>query len=70
MKSGRRLSSKSRTYLGMLIPVVILFFAFNTLPLIIGAFYSFTNYRGYGSWDQNRKSLTGRTTATHWRKVP
>lgn len=51
MKSGRRLSSKKRTYLGMLIPVVILFFAFNTLPLIIGAFYSFTNYRGYGSWD-------------------
>lgn len=51
MKSGRRLTSKSRTYLGMLIPVVILFFAFNTLPLIIGAFYSFTNYRGYGSWD-------------------
>ncbi len=51
MKSGRRLSSKSKTYLGMLIPVVILFFAFNTLPLIIGAFYSFTNYRGYGSWD-------------------
>ena len=51
MKSGRRFSSKSRTYLGMLIPVVILFFAFNTLPLIIGAFYSFTNYRGYGSWD-------------------
>ena len=51
MKSERRLSSKSRTYLGMLIPVVILFFAFNTLPLIIGAFYSFTNYRGYGSWD-------------------
>lgn len=51
MKSGRRLSSKSKTYLGMLIPVVILFFAFNTLPLIIGAFYSFTNYIGYGSWD-------------------
>lgn len=51
MKSGRRLSSKSRTYLAMLIPVVILFFAFNTLPLIIGAFYSFTNYRGYGRWD-------------------
>lgn len=51
MKSGRRLSSKSKTYLGMLMPVVILFFAFNTLPLIIGAFYSFTNYRGYGSWD-------------------
>lgn len=51
MKSGRRLSNKRKTYLGMLIPIVILFFAFNTLPLIIGAFYSFTNYRGYGSWD-------------------
>jgi raffinose/stachyose/melibiose transport system permease protein len=35
----------------MIIPIVALFFAFNTLPLIIGAFYSFTNYRGYGSWD-------------------
>lgn len=51
MKSGRRLSNKRKTYLGMLIPIVILFFAFNTLPLIIGVFYSFTNYRGYGSWD-------------------
>ena len=47
MKSGRRLSSKSRTYLGMLIPVVILFFAFNTLPLIMGAFYSL-QIQGYG----------------------
>lgn len=45
------MSSKSKTHLLMIIPVVVLFFAFNTLPLIIGAFYSFTNYRGYGSWD-------------------
>lgn len=51
MKIKRPLSSKSKTYLAMIIPVVVLFFAFNTLPLIIGAFYSFTNYRGYGSWD-------------------
>lgn len=51
MKSLKRMSSKSKTHLFMIIPVIVLFFAFNTLPLIIGAFYSFTNYRGYGSWD-------------------
>lgn len=51
MKPKRALSSKSKTHLTMIIPIVALFFAFNTLPLIIGAFYSFTNYRGYGSWD-------------------
>lgn len=45
------MSSKSNTHLLMIIPVIVLFFAFNTLPLIIGAFYSLTNYRGYGSWD-------------------
>lgn len=49
MKSQELMSSK--THLLMIVPVVVLFFAFNTLPLIIGAFYSFTNYRGYGSWD-------------------
>lgn len=51
MKSLNRISSKNKTHLFMIIPVIVLFFAFNTLPLIIGAFYSFTNYRGYGSWD-------------------
>ena len=51
MKSLKRMSSKSKTHLLMIIPVIVLFFAFNTLPLIISAFYSFTNYRGYGSWD-------------------
>lgn len=33
------------------IPVVALFFCFNTLPLIKGFLYSFTNFRGYGSYD-------------------
>ena len=33
------------------VPIMALFFCFNTLPLIIGIFYSFTNYRGYGSFD-------------------
>jgi raffinose/stachyose/melibiose transport system permease protein len=35
----------------MTIPVLLLFFLFNTLPLFTGAFYSFTNYKGYGTYD-------------------
>lgn len=35
----------------MILPALILFVAFNTIPLITGAFYSFTNYRGYGSYE-------------------
>ena len=51
MKPKRSLLNKNRTHLMMIIPIVILFFVFNTLPLIIGAFYSLTNYRGYSSFD-------------------
>ena len=35
----------------MLIPVLILFFCFNTLPLLKGFYYGLTNYRGYGDYD-------------------
>ena len=31
------------------VPILLLFFAFNTLPLIKGFMYSFTNFRGYGT---------------------
>ena len=44
MSKRKALSSNNRTYLAMTIPIVILFFLFNTLPLITGAVYSFTNY--------------------------
>lgn len=50
-KARKRWSSKQKTHFLMIVPVVALFFAFNTLPLLIGVFYSFTNYKGYGSWD-------------------
>lgn len=33
------------------IPILVLFFTFNTLPLIKGFIYSFTNFKGYGSYD-------------------
>lgn len=51
MGKKRKALSRKQTFLIMTIPVVILFFAFNTLPLIWGAYYSFTNYRGYGNYD-------------------
>ena len=44
-------NDRKRTFLLMTIPVVALFFAFNTLPLIKGVIYSFTNFRGYGTYD-------------------
>lgn len=47
----RKTLGRNHTFLLMTIPVVILFFLSNTLPLIWGAYYSFTNYRGYGSYD-------------------
>ena len=36
MSKRKALSSNNRTYLAMTIPIVILFFLFNTLPLITG----------------------------------
>lgn len=44
-------NDRQRTFLLMTIPILILFFVFNTLPLIKGVMYSFTNFRGYGSYD-------------------
>lgn len=50
-KQKTKLSGRSRTFLLITIPIVALFFTFNTLPLIQGVIYSFTNFRGYGSYD-------------------
>lgn len=35
----------------MIIPALVVFFSFHTLPLLQGIFYSLTDYRGYGTWD-------------------
>lgn len=51
MKKTKPMSSRTKTYALMVLPALILFFLFNTVPLITGAFYSLTNYRGYGSYD-------------------
>lgn len=40
-----------RTFYWMTLPALLLFFVFHSVPLIMGIFYSFTNYRGFGPWD-------------------
>ncbi len=47
----KKMNNKERTFALMTIPILILFFAFNTLPLIKGFVYSFTNFKGYGTYD-------------------
>ncbi len=51
LRVPNKLSPKERTFLFITIPIVLLFFTFNTLPLIQGVIYSFTNFRGYGSYE-------------------
>ena len=43
--------SRNQTFMLITIPVLALFFCFNTLPLIKGLIYSFTNFKGFGSYD-------------------
>ncbi len=43
--------SRNQTFMLITIPVLVLFFVFNTLPLIKGFMYSFTNFKGFGSYD-------------------
>ena len=51
MNKLKRMNGRKRTFLLITIPILALFFCFNTLPLIKGVIYSFTNFRGYGEFD-------------------
>lgn len=51
MKKKHAWSKNEKIFLGLLIPILILFFCFNTLPLIKGFYYGLTNFRGYGNYD-------------------
>ena len=51
MNKIKKMSSRDKTYWAIVIPVLILFFTFNTLPMLKGFLYSFTNYRGYGTYE-------------------
>lgn len=46
MKNERKI-----TFLCITIPILALFVCFNTIPLIRGVIYSFTNFKGFGSYD-------------------
>ncbi len=50
-KRDKAWTKNDKIFLGILIPVLALFFFFNTLPLLKGFYYGLTNYRGYGDYD-------------------
>ena len=44
-------NDRKRTYLLITIPILALFIIFNTIPLLRGVVYSFTNFRGFGNYE-------------------
>ncbi len=44
-------NERKRTFLLITIPILALIVCFNTIPLIRGVIYSFTNFKGFGSYD-------------------
>lgn len=44
-------NERKRTFLLITIPILALFICFNTIPLIRGVIYSFTNFKGFGKYD-------------------
>ena len=44
-------TKNDKIFLWILIPVLVLFLCFNTLPLLKGFYYGLTNFKGYGSYD-------------------
>lgn len=53
-RAGRTRSDAKRAapaFYWMVWPAVIAFAAFHTVPVVVGIFFSFTNYAGYGAWN-------------------
>jgi raffinose/stachyose/melibiose transport system permease protein len=50
-RSRRGESRLPRAYYVMVLPALVLFFVFHTVPVLQGAFYSVTDFPGYGEWD-------------------
>lgn len=69
MKTKNTWSKNEKIFLALLIPILILFFCFNTLPLLKGFYYGLTNFKGYGSYDfvglRNFKELFTDTRVGH-----
>ena len=47
----KKLNDSKRTYMLITIPILALFVCFNTVPLIRGVIYSFTNFKGFGTYE-------------------
>ena len=47
----KHLSESKRAYFLMTLPLLALFICFNTIPLLRGVYYSFTNFKGFGDFD-------------------
>ena len=47
----KKVNDSRRTYMLITIPILALFVCFNTVPLIRGVIYSFTNFKGFGEYD-------------------
>ena len=47
----KKVNDSKRTYMLITIPILALFVCFNTIPLIHGVIYSFTNFKGFGTYD-------------------
>ncbi len=65
-------NERKRTFLLITIPILALFVCFNTIPLIRGVIYSFTNFKGFGKYNwvgfQNYIDLfpDGRVGKSYW----
>ncbi|WP_265444699.1 carbohydrate ABC transporter permease [Flexivirga meconopsidis] len=61
MTATTRRRRSDTAYVWMLFPALALFTVFVTLPALVGVFFSFTNYAGFGSWKwvgfENYRSL-------------
>lgn len=47
----KKINDSKRTYMLITIPILALFVCFNTIPLISGVIYSFTNFKGFGTYE-------------------
>lgn len=45
------MNNRKKMFYYMIIPGILLFFIFHTLPFLKGIFYSFTDWKGYGNWN-------------------
>ncbi len=50
-KKKARKPAVNITFYVMVIPFIVLFFIFHTIPFLQGIFYSFTDWKGYGIWN-------------------